>query len=78
MPQIHLDLPQSILNEINNRHPQSRKLSANEICNEALGVYKWAVEQTAEGYIIAAANKNRELVCQIATPNLPAVIPTKK
>lgn len=84
MPEIYLDIPQSVVNQINDnirqinyRHPESKSLSANDICKEALAVYKWAIEQTAEGYAIVTMNINREIVCQISTPNLPARPPTK-
>lgn len=84
MPQIDLFLPQSILDEFNDnirkihyRHSESKPLSANDICKEALAVYNWAVEQMADGYAVVSMNQNREIITQISTPNLPARAPTK-
>lgn len=83
MPEIRLEVPQSIidsinekLRQINGRSPSDKALSANDVAREALAVYKWAVEQTNQGYAVVSANANRDPVVQIATPHLPAKVPT--
>jgi hypothetical protein len=83
MPEIRLEVPQSVidaindnLRQINGRSSTDKPLSANDVAREALAVYKWAVEQTNEGYAVVSANANRAPVVQIATPHLPAKVPT--
>lgn len=85
MPEIRLDVPQSIidsinesLRDINGRSPSDKPLSANDVTREALAVYKWAVEQVREGYAVVSANSDRSPVVQIATPHLPAKAPTRR
>lgn len=84
MPGIHLDVSKNFIDEINykirvinNRHPNATVLSANEIANEALGLYKWALDQVYEGYAIVSTNKEHQLILQVELPNLPAKVPTK-
>lgn len=83
MPEIRLEVPQSIidsinedLREINGRSSSEKPLTANDVAREALAVYKWAVEQTKGGYAVVSANSQRSPVVQIATPHLPARVPT--
>lgn len=83
MPKITLDIPQSAIDEINknlqiinNCHPNSI-LSAHDIGREAIAVYKWVTDQTSKGHAVVSANKNKEFVFQIETPNIPAKNPTK-
>jgi hypothetical protein len=84
MPEIRLDVPQAIIDSINDklrringRSESDKGLTANDVAREALAVYKWAVEQTDEGYAVVSANANRDPVVQIATPHLPARVPKR-
>lgn len=84
MKQINLDVPDNVIEEINyklrainNRDLNANTLSSNDIAREALAVYKWIVDQMYEGYAVVSADKNRELISQISTPNLPPKAPVK-
>lgn len=84
MYQINLDVPHNVIEEINyklrvinNRETNAKNLSSNDIGREALAVYKWVVDQLYEGYAVVSADKQKELIAQIATPNLPAKAPSK-
>ena len=84
MNEIRLDVPENFINEINykirkinERNIDSRQISTNDITKEALAVYKWVVDQLYDGYAIVSVNKNKELISQVETPNLPAKVPTK-
>lgn len=85
MPEIRLDVPQSVidsinasLRDINGRSSSDKPLSANDVARESLAVYKWAVEQVREGYAVVSANSDRAPVFQVETPNLPAKPPTRR
>jgi hypothetical protein len=83
MPELRLDVPQSVIDLINeklrkiNADPSRKPLSANDIGREALAVYNWAVDQTSEGLAVVSSDKSRAPVVQIATPNIPGRAPTK-
>lgn len=81
---INLDVPNNVIEEINyklrainNRDINARNLSGNDIGREALAVYKWVVDQMYEGYAVVSADKDRQLISQISTNNLPPKAPTK-
>lgn len=82
MPELRLNVPQAVIDSINtqlneiNGNPVGTQLSANDIGREALAVYKWAVNQTNQGYAVVSADANRSPVVQIATESLPARAPT--
>lgn len=85
MKEITLDVPNYLIEElnykirvINARNAGEEVLSANDIAREALAVYKWAIDNIYEGYAIVAADSDKNLITQIATPNMPAKAPTKK
>lgn len=85
MPQIRLDVSDSLIEsinkairEINGRRGQEASLSPNDIAREALAVYKWAVEQVRDGYAVVAVNSDRDPVVQIETPHLPARAPSQR
>jgi hypothetical protein len=67
------------LERIHSRGAESstyKTLTATEIVREALAVYRWVVERTADDQAVVAANKDRLLVSQLATRNLPARAPS--
>lgn len=85
MPEIRLDVPQSVmdsinetLREINGRSLSDKSLSANDIGRESLAVYRWAIEQVQEGYAVVAVNVDRAPVFQIETPHMPEKVPTRR
>ncbi|MBB3121636.1 hypothetical protein [Pseudoduganella violacea] len=77
MPEIRLDIPQSVIDSINdklnkiNDNPPGTRLSANDIGREAIAVYKWVIDQSNDGLAIVAAGADSKPVVQITTPNLP-------
>lgn len=83
MPELRLDVPQQVLDTINdklnriNEYPAGTRLSANDIGREALAVYKWVLDQTDDGLAIVAASADSKPVVQITTPHLPARRPSR-
>lgn len=82
MPELRLQVPQSVIDSINAKlrninGPDARTLSVNDIGRDALAVYKWAVDQTDNGLAVVAADSTRSPVVQIATENLPARAPSR-
>lgn len=86
MAEVHLRLDDDFVNAINQglktirgratKHRADKALTATEIAREALSVYRWVIEQTAADRAVVAADKDRQLISQFATPNLPALAPS--
>ena len=86
MAEVHLRLDDEFVDAINEalkkihgRGSESstyKALTATEIAREALAVYRWVVERTADDQAVVAADKDRWLVSQLATRNLPARAPS--
>jgi hypothetical protein len=47
-------------------------MNANDIGREAFAVYKWVVEQMANGKTVVATDETLQVFHQMSTPNLPA------
>jgi len=75
MPDLHLRVPQAIVDEINDNLRKvtggKETLLIDEIGKEALGLYKWAVAQMAIGNAVGAADKTGDLIVQIGTKSTP-------
>lgn len=85
MAEVHLRVDDEFVHAINERleaihrraeSPAHKVLTATEITREALAVYRWVVERTANNTAVVAANENKELVSQLETRHIPARAPT--
>lgn len=79
MPMLRLSVPNAVIDGINHDlavvrgdEAPRRPLSANDIGREALGVYKWFVEQVRVGKAVGAIDPDVTHFVQIATPRVPA------
>lgn len=80
MAEIRLNVSQDFVDAVNANltaiNGTKKELSANQIAQEALAVYKWAVENRAKGNAVVAVEGTDDgklaSVAVISTPAMPA------